>query len=462
MSVVTLAALPSSNSSHSATRRYITAQLCALRDHILMKQFKVYAYSPAPIPLPDNQVLNPKAIEDSVSNNIVENQEPTVLVPSVPQTEAPHSPHKHDGPYSKLDENYLSMAKHCADDLLNAANATEKDGWTVVGTSKNIHIMKKVPAKGEVPINCVKGRGEINCPPDFVMRIIMDPSRASILDDMLKEMKTVEDISDAMQLVHLHYKAVWPTTARDFSIINVFGRIDSQTRVHAAKSVVDPRIPEEKGYVRGEVISGGYVIKDYPGNPEKAEVIYLTQVDLKGNVPAFIINKVTESQPQCVSHLRSIAEADYNKLRRNPIKMKQFEDQFPIPDIIKDIPEIASKPEVEFSKNEDNPAQQCLVVTAEVHNTDSISQDIPDDGSDSVQLSSTSTEVQKDSITEALQLHTGSDVNTDDDLFDEKKVPSIPISAVLKKLPKYHSDNVNFSVNGATVSVFLIIASTCE
>lgn len=445
--MVTLVALPCSTSTHSATRKCITAQLCALREYIALKQLKVYASSvvrSANNHVPDRQ-LDRRA--STSNNNTIKKQESAVLVSSVPQTEIICSPMKHDDPFFEINGKYLNMAEQCANGLLCAASATEQDGWNVVGTSKNVSIMKKIPAKGEAPINCVKGIGEINCPPDFVMRLIMDPSRAAVLDDMLKQMVIAKELSNTMQLVHLQYKAVWPTTARDFSVINVFGRTDAQTRVHGALSVVDPRIPEEKGFVRGDVISGGYVIKDCPGNPEKAEITYLTQVDLKGSVPAFLVNKVTETQPQCVNHLRNIAEAEYNKLRRNPIKMKQFEDEFPIHYIKIGTPEFEEVPGNGHSPSiidDGDPVQQGLIVTAEVHDTD--------------QCANTSTpiEIQSDMSTATVQSCNSPDVKINEDLFGEKKVPTIPMAAVLKKLPRYRSESNGLCIDETAVSTFSV------
>ena len=95
---------------------------------------------------------------------------------------------------------------------------------------------------------------------------------------MLKDIELVHEISDTMHIRHLHYKAVWPTTARDFAVLDVVGRIDESTSIHGAVSIVDPRIPEDRGYVRGEVLAGGYVVEAIPRQPKRAHITYITQV----------------------------------------------------------------------------------------------------------------------------------------------------------------------------------------
>lgn len=309
----------------------LTFQLCALREHILLRELKTYQITPTISTTNHNTAVSQKTRSISPLSP-VEPVTPIEPVKPVKQDQPSDvvSEVTFSGPYAEFDRHYVSIAGQCAEKLLAAAIATQEDGWTVVGNTKNLSIMKKLPGKGEPPINRVKGSGKINIPPDFLFRLLLDPSHATELDDMLSRMIVVHTVTKTIQLINFKYKAFWPTSARDFSVINVFGRLDKHTRVHAAMSVIDPRVPEEKGFVRGTVISGGYVIKDCPGQPGMSHVTYLTQVDLKGSVPTFLVNKICESQPQCVNRFRALAEAEFARLNRNPVKLKQFEDEFPI------------------------------------------------------------------------------------------------------------------------------------
>ena len=236
---------------------------------------------------------------------------------------------KSSSSYADLDEQYVKMADTCAQKLVAAANATKADGWTDMGVSKNVHIMKRLAQKGEAPINCVKGSTKISVPGEFVLRILMDPVHAVELDDLLKEAKEIHTISPTVQILHLMYKSVWPTSARDFVVVSVVGRLDEQELVFGTVSIVDPRVPEMRGYVRGRVISGGYLIRDCP-RERSCDVTYVTQVDLRGNVPTFLVNKVTELQPQCAGHLKKIAESKFARLQANAQLMRELEKKFPI------------------------------------------------------------------------------------------------------------------------------------
>ena len=219
------------------------------------------------------------------------------------------------------------LGRETCESLVKVAEATEQDGWTVIGTKTDIFVMKKPPEKGGPQVNCVKGTAIVRAPPEFVYRVLRDRENTPKLDDMLKESRLVERISDSVSLVHLLYRPVWPTSARDFLILVTSGRYDDTTLVDAAVSMLDPRVPEEKGYVRGNVVCGGYVVRAVSDQPEMCEVTYVSQAELKGNIPTFAVNKVTESQTMCVARLRSLAEEMYTALREDPRGMRELEEK---------------------------------------------------------------------------------------------------------------------------------------
>ncbi len=52
-----------------------------------------------------------------------------------------------------------------------------------------------------------------------------------------------------------------------------------------------PECPVNKKLVRGDTIISGYFISDDLENPGHSNLIILTQTDIKGNVPVFLVNK---------------------------------------------------------------------------------------------------------------------------------------------------------------------------
>ena len=482
-SVLTVILCPTSPNDLTPATECIATQISSLRQHILMSHLNAYNINYSlkettptapPTPLTDAPTTGP---DISSEIQVLEEVKPVESSLSAGADTKSDEDQTHvsngripTGPYAEYDQRYVSMAMKCAEDLIAVSKATVDDGWISVGISKGIAILKKLPEKGEPPVNSVKGSGKINCPPEFLMRILLDPAYSKQLDDMLDKMTLVQSIQDHVQLMYLKYKAVWPTSARDFCALNVFGQYNKTTFLHAATSVVDPRVPEERGFVRGDVLSGGYIIEVCPGQAELSRVTYVTQVDLKGNVPAFLVNKICESQPQCVNHFRHIAEGEYAKLKRNQIKMKQFEDQFPIPQIIKDRPSSSSSPpppprsleENLLTLTEPSPFQQeegelsmplpppALSVVSEAKASDT--DEAPSSGGTHSVSQTSEDEERRERGREDLTLsHT--------DTFNADRVPTLPIATLLDKIPRYRSDSTGS--DDTTVRELRILSILC-
>lgn len=345
----------------------ITNQLSALREHIVMKNLKVYpslkrqqppssahptpdlSSTPAPSrltqrsPSVDVQSQQDQSSSDTMLRDRIKSepnltpyagplssdQSALTLIREIPQPEAVSTP------VDSHDVEYIKMAKEKAMKLISSANATESDGWAVVGTKNNVHIMKLLPRDG-TSLNCVKGTGPIHAPPTFIMKFLRDSSHTTELDDMLKETRAIHVVSDTIQLVHMLYKAVWPTSPRDFAILNIYGQFDERTWISAAVSIQDPRIPHEKGHVRGHLETGGYVIQAVSGNPNVSHVTYVAQVDLGGSIPSMVVNRIADSQPQCVNRMRNLVEPLYRQLSQDPQSLQEFEDKIKICKVIPD------------------------------------------------------------------------------------------------------------------------------
>ncbi len=239
-------------------------------------------------------------------------------------------------PQETINKRYLNMAKECTNKLVSIAEEGLEEGWLEVGTTKNIHVLKKLPEDDESPTNSIKGTGVVDAPPEFILRLLQDPVHTTALDDLLKETRVVEELSPAVTLVQLLYKAVWPTSPRDFAVLSVGGQVNDTTWISSGSSIVDDRIPPEKGYVRADLLGGGYVIHSMSNKPDKSIVTYAACVNLKGSIPAFAVNKIAESQPMCIHNLRKLAEPLYKKMVADPQAMADFQAKFPIPKAFED------------------------------------------------------------------------------------------------------------------------------
>ena len=80
-----------------------------------------------------------------------------------------------------------------------------------------------------------------------------------------------------------------------------------------AKSVVDSRCPELKGFVRAELVVGGYIITPSSDNPNTSIVTYITQANLNGYIPQSIVKIAMVNQPLCIDGIRKIIEKEVHK-----------------------------------------------------------------------------------------------------------------------------------------------------
>ena len=388
----------------------LASELCSLREHVLMKNLKAYSlsipqrglevsqnvHSAAPAPgrrSPAERVKQVKPVKQSaeqvrqanrqlpqradaletVHTDGTETTPPLIAaanhIATSSQNSIPRSSKRSprssattppsDG-LSSLNAQHIALAEENVQKLLTLSRGTEQDGWISIGTNKDVVMTKMPPPKGE-QLNIARGNGIIKAPPTFVMHVLKNPKYTTQLDEMMKESRSIDRISNCLSVVHLLYKGVWPTAPRDFALLSVSGQVDDNTWIQTGLSIVDPRIPEEKGHVRGNLFVGGYVIMACPGNPEISSVTYANKVDLKGSVPSFVVNKVVSSQPLNVHCLRCIVEPLYAELKKNPPQLREFEEAFPFGMLF---PKKASpEPEVAAPRPTSHPRATSLTAT---------------------------------------------------------------------------------------------------
>eukprot|EP00731_Ephydatia_muelleri_P023799 Em0016g70a len=332
--------------SQEVARKEVSSQLRSLQEHILLRRHKVLS-SRLPLPMVTLQQRHaPKRPKTKKVQGGGANKDPPPSQPPPSQSASrvqgapPKRTQKAAPPTSLLrsdspaDSAHLALVDKVCRDMLAMASATEMDGWVSEGMVNNVSVMRKPPGPGEPPLTCIKGTGSCRPPPEFVMVVLTDNQYAQQLDDMLKELRIVHEIiPKTVGLLHLQYKGVWPTTGRDFAMVNFQGRVDDRTIIQGGTSIVDSRVPEDKAYVRGDCLVGGYVIKSVEGDPSASQVTYVGKLDLKGNIPAFVVNKAMASQPQCVNRLRGVVEPLYARAKRDPQLMKRLTDNVKIADL---------------------------------------------------------------------------------------------------------------------------------
>jgi hypothetical protein len=64
------------------------------------------------------------------------------------------------------------------------------------------------------------------------------------------------------------------------------------------RSIPHPAVPPVKKVIRGEILISGYFIKTVCTNPPKSFLTIISQTDIKGSIPSWLVNKVSQKAPK--------------------------------------------------------------------------------------------------------------------------------------------------------------------
>ncbi|EFC35737.1 predicted protein [Naegleria gruberi] len=136
--------------------------------------------------------------------------------------------------------------------------------------------------------------------PEQVANVLWDSNHVLKLSTSLSEIKSLKKVEDIEVVVHSHKSPAFGVSKRDYLICRRLKKREDGSIVLCQKSVVDNALyPEQSGYVRGDLLVSGYVIKPVKKPNEttatSCHVTYVIQTDVKGWIPDFV-KKMANSQ----------------------------------------------------------------------------------------------------------------------------------------------------------------------
>jgi len=144
--------------------------------------------------------------------------------------------------------------------------------------------------------------------------VLHDPDYRAVWDENMIEGYNIEQIDATNDVGYYSAKAPTPVSNRDFCNERSW-RVRDKEYVIMNHSVIHPKCPEKKGFVRANSIKTGYYIMGREGGG--CAIYYFTQTDPKGWIPAWLTNKVTKSYaPEIVGKL-SKACKEYPEWKKN-------------------------------------------------------------------------------------------------------------------------------------------------
>lgn len=179
-------------------------------------------------------------------------------------------------------------------DLIN------KGDWKQIANKKECRIFVK---KGESGLTCVKGETYF---PFDAEKIIEYIKRADIRAEYDKHTETAHIITEYEHRTFLAYakiKRILVVASRDITFATqLITSEEEQTMYTPTYSVDLPDYPEQNDPIRASLPIGGWVIKKTDDGG--SHIVYANELDLKGNLPAFMIEKTADIQISVVTALR--------------------------------------------------------------------------------------------------------------------------------------------------------------
>ncbi len=109
---------------------------------------------------------------------------------------------------------------------------------------------------------------------------------------------------------------MWPTQTRDMCLLVHWRMLEDGRLIVASFSEPnDQGCPVLAANIRADLVFGGYIL-----TPKANGVLcqYVVQSDLKGSIPGFVVDIVSQEQPLSVANIRKVLDEDAKKARAKP------------------------------------------------------------------------------------------------------------------------------------------------
>ncbi|EAR83291.1 START domain protein (macronuclear) [Tetrahymena thermophila SB210] len=260
----------------------------------------------------DNSQQQPVEIEQPKSNTqenkIVQNKNVNIASQSGQENKKVQKEEQQDEEESKVDapqnsnqepqllegeagQKYNKKIKELIDLMKNIAPLDPKNKWK----DNDIKAEYQTHTKIDEETGNVMSRGEVKIMKSAqeIVDFIQDASKRKSWDEMFKEGKEVQALSENCRIEHNVFKGIFPVSDRDFCLLQISLKIGD---IHylLATSVDHPSVPEVSKPVRATLKIGGWLVE--PISPTQSKCIYITCSNLNGSIAQSIKDMVAKKQ----------------------------------------------------------------------------------------------------------------------------------------------------------------------
>ncbi|CAG9332240.1 unnamed protein product [Blepharisma stoltei] len=146
------------------------------------------------------------------------------------------------------------------------------------------------------PICMIKAFCEVDYPAETVYKAIWDTTVRTEWDKLFHEFKIIDKTAD-YEVLYYMIKTPMGITRRDWlqRRIELRNYPEPNTIMLHFISMEHPMMPPRKGVIRAETLISGYIIR--PMTQRSCKVTIITQNDVKGLIPTYLVNKFAAKAP---------------------------------------------------------------------------------------------------------------------------------------------------------------------
>ncbi|XP_065844928.1 START domain-containing protein 10-like [Oscarella lobularis] len=190
---------------------------------------------------------------------------------------------------SPFDDGLTDEEIQKARDLENA----EAD-WKLVNERLEAKMYRYTKNTGKHRVTMCKAVFE-GIPMDIMEKIINDMNIRGEWDTMAKDMKDIDILDDDTKIVYWVIKMPMPCSNRDVLLHAKTIRSPNETLI-VYKNATHPKCPPKSSPIRADILLSSVRISSDKDDPNTSHLVFIQQFDLKGWLPASVVNFVAESR----------------------------------------------------------------------------------------------------------------------------------------------------------------------
>jgi hypothetical protein len=214
-------------------------------------------------------------------------------------------------------EEYIRKSKSMINELNIRIN---KRDWKDLYTDKSKDLYSWIRNTDE-GLKSLKVQVDVEGSMENVLRVLNENHKyRSIYDPSFESQKYLQKINDFVWMNYTRIKKVAVISGRDVILVLYF-TVDENGIVYVVVYSVEREdlVPIHPNYVRAALPIGGWKLEPRVDKPGKICITYCVEMDVKGNLPQFLLSTAMKDQAKDLAKLRDLV-AELEKQNKSSLK----------------------------------------------------------------------------------------------------------------------------------------------